>query len=377
MLKFIHTADWQVGRIYSQFEEDDASALSEARFKSVERIAQLASQHAVDAVLVAGDVFDLQTVSDKTIRRLFLSMEPFEGPWILIPGNHDAALTESVWSRAQRLNVIPPNVQVCLQAQPVPVKGKAIVLPAPLQQRHTYADLTEWFVQAPTQPGLIRVGLAHGSMQGVLAEDIDSNNPIASGRAASAKLDYLALGDWHGTKQIDVRTWYSGTPETDRFKANESGQVLMVSIQAPGVEPLVESITVGEFNWVQLHATVSVPSDVDRVITQLQSLSVSHVVQLRIDGIIDLAGHKRLLMAIDSAGARVRALTVALDDLALEPTDDDIAQLKAEGYVGEVLHDLREQQHSAQSETVRDALLILAGILDPMGNQPANQGGRV
>ena len=58
-------------------------------------------------------------------------------------------------------------------------------------------------------------------------------------RAATARLDYLALGDWHGTRRIDARTWYSGTPEPDRFKANEPGNVLQVDIARAGAEPIV------------------------------------------------------------------------------------------------------------------------------------------
>ena len=95
-LRLLHSADWQIGRIYSQFEPDDAAALFEARFLAVERLATLAIEHSVDAVLVAGDVFDAQTVSDKTIRRLFNAMQGYTGPWVLMPGNLDAALAESV-----------------------------------------------------------------------------------------------------------------------------------------------------------------------------------------------------------------------------------------------------------------------------------------
>ena len=77
--------------------------LAEARLAAVETIARLALEHKVDAVLVAGDVFDAQTVADRTIRKLFNALRGFPGPWIMIPGNHDAALTESVWTRASRL----------------------------------------------------------------------------------------------------------------------------------------------------------------------------------------------------------------------------------------------------------------------------------
>ncbi len=68
MPRFLHTADWQIGRQYSQFPADDAGPLAEARLAAVETVARLAAEHKVDAVLVAGDVFDAQTVADRTIR---------------------------------------------------------------------------------------------------------------------------------------------------------------------------------------------------------------------------------------------------------------------------------------------------------------------
>lgn len=56
-LRLLHSADWQIGRVFSQFEPDDAASLFEARFHAVERLAALAVENGVDAVLVAGDVF--------------------------------------------------------------------------------------------------------------------------------------------------------------------------------------------------------------------------------------------------------------------------------------------------------------------------------
>lgn len=78
-LRLLRSAEWQIGRIYAQFEPDDASAPFEARFKAVERLAARAARHAVDAALVAGDVFDPQTVSDKTVRRAFNAMQAYAG----------------------------------------------------------------------------------------------------------------------------------------------------------------------------------------------------------------------------------------------------------------------------------------------------------
>ena len=374
MISLLHTADWQIGRVFSQFEPDDAAALFEARFKVVELLAGIAAERQVDAVLVAGDVFDLQTVSDKTVRRMFNAIQGFAGPWLLIPGNHDSALSESVWSRAQRLGAIAPNVVCCLEPTARTVAGKFTLLPAPLTQRHTYGDLTDWFATAQGEEGLPRIGLAHGCVQGILSEDIDSANPIAAGRAAQARLDYLALGDWHGTRQIDERTWYAGTPETDRFRANDSGQALLVTIAEAGAVPAVEPIRTGQFAWQQLEPRLAVPSDIDELVEKLERVGSSDVLQLRAQGACDLGGHNRLGAALDAARARARALVWDGEALRLEPTEEDIQALHADGFVGEALQELRAQQGDADAELARDALLTLARILDLQGSARTGAG---
>lgn len=368
MPRFLHTADWQIGRQYSQFPADDAVPLAEARLAAVERIARLATEHKVDAVLVAGDVFDAQTVSDRTIRKLFNALLGYAGPWLMIPGNHDAALTESVWTRALRLGVIPSNLHLALQSMVLdfPLLGFS-ALAAPLTQRHTYNDLTEWFDQATTAPGHVRIGVAHGSVQGVLAEDIDSANPIGADRAARAKLDYLALGDWHGCKQIDERTWYSGTPEPDRFKANEPGYALLVEIDAPGATPRVERIETGQFTWQTWEEIVAVASDVDAFIARLTEVGARDVLSIRFSGEIDLAGLQRLRAGLSHAEAKVRSVQADLTALRLLPTAEDIAALKADGYLGDVIAELRDQQSgqtgNGNTEVVGHALGLLTSIL--------------
>ncbi len=368
MIKLLHTADWQIGRNPTAFEPDDAALLAEARFAVVQRLAQLATAEGVQAVLVAGDVFDAQGVSDKTIHRLFNNLAAFSGPWVLIPGNHDAGLTESVWTRAARLHAVPPNAQVCLRPEPLLLASLGLaVLPAPLTQRQTHNDLTEWFASAQVPAQMFRVGLAHGSVQGILSEDIDSSNPIAAGRAEQAGLDYLALGDWHGCKQVDARTWYSGTPETDRFKANASGQALVVSLSEPGALPSVAQHATGQYRWREDSVDLQVPSDIDALLQRLVGLTPTDVVALSLTGRIDLPGRRRLLDAISQAGGRARSLLADLSALRFEPTAEDIGALRADGYLGDVIAGLRAAQDSASADTsnvASDALALLAGILD-------------
>lgn len=365
MLKLLHTADWQIGKLFGQFEPDDAALLAEARFRTVERIARLATETDVALVLVAGDVFDTQGVAEKTIHKLFNAMTAFAGPWVLIPGNHDAGLSESVWTRAARLGAIPANVHVCLEPKPLLLESLSVaVLPAPLTQRHTHADLTEWFASAQTPSGMYRIGIAHGSVQGILAEGIDSTNPIALGRADQARLDYLALGDWHGTKQIDARTWYSGTPETDRFRANESGQALCVELAAPAAVPIVTPLATGQYRWQSQTWTLQVSSDVEQLRQYLASCGPHDVVQLSLSGQTDLAGFRQIEALIEQARGRTRGLLADLSALRLEPTAEDIDALQADGYLGEVIAELRAEQQGANADVAREALVELAKILD-------------
>lgn len=367
MPKFLHTADWQMGRTYSRFAAEDGAALVEVRYEAIERLAALATEHQCDAVLVAGDVFDAQTVSDRTIRRVFNATSGFVGPWVMLPGNHDAALAESVWTRAMRLGAVPSNVHLALESgvTSLPEQGIA-VLSAPLTQRHTYGDLTQPFAKMETAAHLLRIGLAHGSVQGLLPSEIDSTNPIAPDRTSTAKLDYLALGDWHGVKRINERTWYSGTPEPERFRNNDAGYVLIVDIENPGATPQVTRHETARYQWHQWRETLSVPSDLDQLLIRIGELPEASVLDLKLNGILTLSGDQKLTEALSIAEARYRSVTYDRSGLQLEPTDDDIAELHADGYLGEVVQELRESQQATDEEAAavaRDALGILAGLL--------------
>jgi hypothetical protein len=136
----------------------------------------------------------------------------------------------------------------------MPLRPGVVLLPAPCTTRRPGRDLTEWMDQAVTAPGELRIGLAHGAIQSFSEDDIASDI-IAPNRASRAGLDYLALGDWHGRVRVDDRTWYSGTPEPDRFKHRKPGHALVVALAGPGAPPDVAPVETGIFDWqtVDLH----------------------------------------------------------------------------------------------------------------------------
>lgn len=361
MAHIIHTADWQIGRQYGQFDVDDAAMLAEARYETVGRIAALAAQRHADAVLVAGDVFDTQAVSDRTIRRLFDAMAAFSGPWVMIAGNHDAALADSVWSRAHQLGCIGQNVHIPLRPTVVDLPAQNMaVLAAPLTQRHTYDDTTAIFDALETLPGRLRIGLAHGSVTGRLPDTIDSANPIAADRAALAKLDYLALGDWHGTLQVDDRTWYSGTPEPDRFRSNDNGNVLDVRLTESGSMPEVTRLAVGRYRWALWAESLDLLSDAELLATRLQKIGAEDVLRLELSGQLPLVAWDTLQDVLARATARSRALLVDVEALSLIPDIEDLSSLGVSGYISEVAERLQAMQDDpSAAPTARYALKLL------------------
>jgi DNA repair exonuclease SbcCD nuclease subunit len=359
-VRLLHTADWQIGKRFSGFGDEAGVLLCVQRLKTVERIAALAAERDVDVVLVAGDVCETNTVKDETLRRLMNATRAFAGPWILLPGNHDSALAESVWTRMKRLG-LPGNLHLALAPEPILLLGDSLaILPAPLQRRHEPRDITEWFDEAKTPDHAVRIGLAHGSVANRLPRRSEAPNTIADDRSERARLDYLALGDWHGTCEIAPRTWYSGTPEPDRFRDNDPGNVLIVTFDGPGATPAIERVPVGHFRWTSFDHRVSGAEDADTLENLLADAAESEriVAELVLSGTVDLPLRARIEDIVDRHAARYRVLRADMDALVAEPTDDDLDRIDRMGFIRAAVDELRlRSQNPADPErqTARDA----------------------
>lgn len=361
-LRLLHTADWQIGKGFGNVPGDKGAALRSERLEALGRLAELAAEREVDAVLVAGDCFDAQTVSDETLRRTMEKLRRFAGPWVLLPGNHDAALPESVWTRLQALGARPDQVHFALRPEPLPLcGGRLAVLPAPLQRRHEPADLTGWFEEAGAGPDAFRVGLAHGSVRDFLPAEAERHNPIERTRAETAGLDYLALGDWHGTLQVDARTWYAGTPETDSFRSRNPGHALLVELDSPGAAPRVEAIPTSRFRWHSLEHRVDAADDLAVLDDRLNGLGEPferHLVALRLEGVLSLADKASADELVARWAARFHYLQLDESGLAPEATESDLAILQGSGFVADAVEILRRRRGEG-IEGADDALQML------------------
>jgi len=346
-LTLLHTADWQIGKQFSPIAGDAGAMLRSQRLETIRTLAALAGERRVDVVLVAGDVFEDNAVSDETLRRTMNALAGFEGPWVLLPGNHDAALAQSAWSRLRRLAIVPDNVVLATEPGGIELcDGRLCVLPAPLQRRHELRDLSDYFDAVETGPGVFRVGLAHGAVRNRLPDESEAMNPISDTRADSARLDYLALGDWHGTLEIAPRTWYAGAAEPDRFRANDPGNVLLVELREPGVSPRVEKLHVGHFRWEQFEFAVADEASIGVLDARLGALTdaASTLLRLRLSGALDLGARGQLDEVLERWRARLHHLGVDDSGLVARPSTADIAAIGASGFVNDAIATLTRIQ---------------------------------
>ncbi|WP_288414957.1 DNA repair exonuclease [uncultured Novosphingobium sp.] len=368
-MRFIHTADWQLGKPFGRFDPDTRAALSEARFDVIDTIGKAAAQHQARHVLVAGDVFDTEGPDERTIVQAVTRMERHPCRWWLLPGNHDFARNGGLWDRVRRRGAA--NVTVLAQAEALALADDAWLLPAPLLHRHTLDDPTEAFGRMETPAGALRIGLAHGSIRGFGSQG-DTKNLIAPDRASVSRLDYLALGDWHGTLQVDLRTWYAGTPETDDFKAGREapGQALLVDI-TQGADPAVTPLATGSFRWLTHEWAVADATGFAALCNDLLDACgpAATLLRLSLAGIVPLTDRAAIMARIESDLAhRLRYLDVRDADMVVRPTPEDLATLSAEGMIGRAAAMLRTRVEAggADAQRARRALerLFVEAIRD-------------
>lgn len=345
-MKFVHTADWQIGMNASQTGSAGAR-VREARLETARRITELARAQSVDFILLAGDTFEDNGVARSLVQQTGEILSGADCPVYIIPGNHDPYTPASVWDHAVWRG--RRNLHVLLERRPVEITG-GVLFPCPLYERWSDRDPTDWVPSVPA--GVIRLGLAHGTLEGI--PDSGDGHPIPRDAAYRAGLDYLALGHWHSAMQIPdssgaARTAYSGTPEPTRFGERDSGNVLLVAISAPGSPPVVRQETVRTLEWLALEEDLAAPGQAGALLSRLRGLpNPSRVlIDLHLRGLLRYNERPELERLRSALGRHF--LFARLDDNCLVPPPDDEAWVEdlPAGYI-------REAARRLQARAARD-----------------------
>jgi DNA repair exonuclease SbcCD nuclease subunit len=347
-VKFIHSSDLQIGKAFGLFPSETATLLQDARQSAVRSLGEAAVEAGASAVLIAGDLYEKQQMSQSTIARAIETMRAFEDvQWHLMPGNHDHYREGGLWDRIARVQ-LPKNVTLHTNAGATHIAEDdgvpVYLLPAPLRYISSADDLSAYMDCEATPEGAIRIGVAHGSVQGFGSEG-EASNYVAPNRADTAGLSYLAMGDWHRQMKINDRCWYSGTPEPDRFKLQPNaatslcngGAALLVEITAARMVPVVRPVATGRYKWHSVEKTLVDDMQIELFEQELRALDKeldTVVLNLRVRGALSLTGRKAFEdRIVQSLGAALRALQFDETGLVLSPTDRDLDEIDRAGFI--------------------------------------------
>lgn len=365
MLTILHTADLHLGHVSRQLDAETARKLARARLGAVDTILGLAQQYDVRALICAGDIFDSPQPEQDWWRGLAAAFARNTGwhcPVILLPGNHDPLIRESVYERGHAFRrALPPWVHVVDRDDFELELGPDAVLYAKPCRSSAGAD-----DPALALPGRIagderlRIGVVHGS-----AFDLpgcQTNFPIARDATRQRGLDYLAIGDWHGFRVMAENgvapMVYPGAPEPTNFKEPDAGHVAIVSFRGTGVAPRIRKERVARWTWRD--ETVNNIIELRKLAAEDLSATILRLhlhMTASIEENDEITGVLRSLAGTLASHGRAAAVVVDSKQLRIEASPAESNFDDAPDTIREVAAALKDQ--AAGSEKARRALVVL------------------
>jgi DNA repair exonuclease SbcCD nuclease subunit len=212
-LKLLHTAD-----VHLDVDGFGASAQAPRYRQIVQQafsaVIDVAIQEAVDALLIAGDLFDSNRPSAAAVDFAIQEVRRAGRPVILIPGNHDCLQAHSIYHRVNFAAACP---NLLLLTHP---RGERHWLP----ERHLVVWGRGMIEHEPGYrplAGLPRrqgeawhIALGHGFFMAD-GSPPSRSSPIYAGEIRASGWDYVALGHCHAlldVSQAGVTAYYAGAP---------------------------------------------------------------------------------------------------------------------------------------------------------------------
>lgn len=375
-MRFVHTADWQLGMTRHFLQGEAQPRYSAARRDAVAGLGALAAEVGAEFVVVSGDVFEDNQLAPRVVSQALEAMRAIGVPVYLLPGNHDPLDASSVYTSARFTAECPDNVIVLDRAGIHQVRSGLQIVAAPWRSKRPTADLVAEVLTDLPADGNTRILVAHG---GVDILDPDPTRPslirMAAVRTAldSGALHYVALGDKHSRTEVgdSGRVWYSGSPEVTNYDdiERDPGHVLIVDIDEahPARTVGVRARHVGRWRFTTLRREVDSSRDIADLDLNLDLLPDKDrtVVRLALTGTLTVTDRAALDACLDKY-ARLFAwvgLWERHSDLAVVPADGEFADLGIGGFAATAVDELVATARSGDHENAQDAQGALALLL--------------
>lgn len=218
-LRFVHAADLHLDSpfkgIRSAAPSHVANALTSATFEAYRNITDLCLQEQVDALLVAGDIYDGADRSLRAQLRFVEGLAQLDRAGIrsfICHGNHDPL---DGWEA--RLDLPAGCVRFGPEVEGFPVFSdepeRAVVYGVSYPTREVRENLTPLFAGVDSGEGF-KIGLLHANVGG--NQDHDSYAPCSVSDLVDTGLDYCALGHVHTRQMLrdaEPAIVYPGNPQ--------------------------------------------------------------------------------------------------------------------------------------------------------------------
>ncbi|WP_297593132.1 exonuclease SbcCD subunit D [Mycobacterium sp.] len=375
-MRFLHTADWQLGMTRHFLAGDAQPRYSAARRDAVAGLGALAAEVGAEFVVVSGDVFEHNQLPPKVVGQSLEAMRGIGIPVYLLPGNHDPLDASSVYTSALFTAERPDNVMVLDRPGIHQVRPGLEIVAAPWRSKVPTTDLVADVLDGLPAAASTRILVAHG---GVDALDPDRDKPslirlaTLDDAVSRGAVHYVALGDKHSLTQVggSGRVWYSGSPEVTNFDDVESdpGHVLVVDVDEADPRRAV-SVTarhVGCWRFVTMHRQVDSSRDIADLDVNLDLMTEKDrtVVRLALTGSLTVTDRAALDACLDKY-ARLFAwlgLWERHTDLAVIPADGEFSDLGIGGFAAAAVEELVATAREENSRTAVDAQAALALLL--------------
>ncbi|WP_199255379.1 metallophosphoesterase family protein [Mycolicibacterium mengxianglii] len=377
-MRFVHTADWQLGMTRHFLEGEAQPRYSAARRDAVAGLGALVADTGAEFVVVAGDVFEDNHLDPRVISQSLEAMRAIAVPVYLLPGNHDPLDASSVYTSALFSQECPANVTVLDRVGVHQVRPGLEIVAAPWRSKKPTHDLVAEALAGVPADGTVRVMVAHGGVD-ILDPDPDRHGAIRLAALEAALRDdvvhYVALGDKHSRMRVGGtgRIWYSGSPEVTNYDDIEPdpGHVLVVDIDEAAVR--VTPHQVGTWRFLSLRRPVDDSRDIADLDLNLDLLPDKDrtVVRLALTGTLTVTERAALDACLDKY-SRLFAWVGVWDkqtDIAVVPTDAEFTDLGFGGFAASAVDELvaTARGAEAQAEDAQAALALLLRLAAPMG----------
>ena len=189
-MRILHAADLHLDSAFAGLAEEKAALLRQESRDILRRMVDWANDHAVDVMLLSGDLFDSDRMYSQTARTLAQALARFRGRIFVSPGNHDFYAPGSGYDAVDW----PENVHIFTSRRPQTVLLRSLNASV-TGAAFTSAEEWEPFDGASVSGGdaPIRLGVLHGEV----TRGESKYRAIPPAEIEKTNLTYLALGHVH------------------------------------------------------------------------------------------------------------------------------------------------------------------------------------